>query len=156
MTFNGQNLVAWHDRSTASHVAERDKYADLGFRPLSLSIYGSPSDPRYAAVMVKRPVVIDTRSVIGKSQAEFQTVLNDMAADDFGRFTPAYRRGVRGLLPQSVAHPADAVEPVQGRVRHPQRPTATSASRRSIRQWKPTSRRVETSMARSRFVLRPR
>jgi hypothetical protein len=52
MTLNAQNLVAWHDRTTANHVAERDKFADMGFRPLSLSIYGSPSDPRYAAVMV--------------------------------------------------------------------------------------------------------
>ena len=86
MTFNAQNLVAWHDRTTASHVAERDKYAAEGFRPLSLSIYGTASDPRYAAVMVKRPVVIATKSVIGKSQAEFQTVFNEMAADSFGPF----------------------------------------------------------------------
>lgn len=86
MTFNAQNLVAWHDRNTAGHVAERDKYADQGFRPLSLSIYGSPSDPRYAAVMVKRPVVIATKSVIGKTQAQFQTVFDQMAADGFGPF----------------------------------------------------------------------
>jgi len=86
MTLNAQNLVAWHDRNTASHVAERDKFADKGFRPLSLSIYGGTSDPLYAAVMVKRPVVIATKSVIGKSQAEYQDVFNQMADDGFGPF----------------------------------------------------------------------
>lgn len=61
MTLTAQNLVAWHDRDTANHVAERDKFAEKGFRPLSLSIYGSPSNPLYAAVMVKRPQVIATK-----------------------------------------------------------------------------------------------
>ena len=86
MTLTAQNLVAWHDRDTANHVAERDKFAEKGFRPLSLSIYGSPNDPRYAAVMVKRPQVIATRSVIGKTQSEYQKVFEDMAADGFGPF----------------------------------------------------------------------
>jgi hypothetical protein len=45
VTLNAQNLVAWHDRSTADHVAQRDKFAALGFRPLSLSVYGNPDDP---------------------------------------------------------------------------------------------------------------
>ena len=86
MTLTAQNLVAWHDRDTANHVAERDKWADKGFRPLSLSIYGSTSDPRFAAVMVKRPTVIATKSVINKTQSEFQTVFDQMAADGFGPF----------------------------------------------------------------------
>jgi len=86
VTLNAQNLVAWHERNTASHVAERDKFADKGFRPLSLSIYGGTSDPLYAAVMVKRPVVIATKSVVGKSQAEYQDVFNQMADDGFGPF----------------------------------------------------------------------
>ncbi len=86
MTLNAHNLAAWHDRTTASHVAERDKYADLGYRPLSLSIYGTTSNPLYAAVMVKRPTVIGTRSVINKTQAEYQTAFNEMAADGYGPF----------------------------------------------------------------------
>jgi len=86
MTLNAQNLVAWHDRTTADHVAQRDKFADLGFRPLSLSIYGSPSDPRYAAVMVKRPTVIATHSFVGMSQASYQKTFDDMAKQGFGPF----------------------------------------------------------------------
>jgi CubicO group peptidase (beta-lactamase class C family) len=86
MTFTPQNIVAWHDRNTANHVAERDKFAAKGFRPLSLSIYGTTSDPLYAAVMVKRPTVIATRSVIGKSETEYVTVFNDMSADGYGPF----------------------------------------------------------------------
>src|SRR5262245_24473504 len=86
MTLNAQNLVAWHDSTTADHVAQRDKFAALGFRPLSLSIYGSPSDPRYTAVMVKRPVVIATHSFIGLSQSGYQKAFDDMAAQGFGPF----------------------------------------------------------------------
>ena len=86
MTLTAQNLVAWHDRDTASHVAERDKFAEKGFRPLSLSIYGSPNDPRFAAVMVKRPQVIATRSFINMSHSEFQKVFDDQAKEGFGPF----------------------------------------------------------------------
>lgn len=86
MTLTAQNLVAWHDRDTANHVAERDKFAEKGFRPLSLSIYGTPNDPRFAAVMVKRDQVIATRSVINKTQSEYQKVFEDMAEEGFGPF----------------------------------------------------------------------
>jgi Polyglycine hydrolase-like, structural repeat len=86
VTLNAQNLVAWHDCTTTDHVAKRDKFAALGFRPLSLSVYGSPSDPRYAAVMVKRPVVIATHSFIGLSQAGYQDAFDNMAKQGFGPF----------------------------------------------------------------------
>lgn len=86
MTLNAQNLVAWHDRNTANHIAERDKFADKGFRPLSLSVYGNPSDPLYAAVMVKRPTVIATKSFVGMSQAGYQKVFEDMVKEGFGPF----------------------------------------------------------------------
>lgn len=86
MTLTAQNLVAWHDRDTANHVAERDKFADKGFRPLSLSIYGTPNDPRFAAVMVKRPQIIATRSFINLSHSEYQKVFEDQAKEGFGPF----------------------------------------------------------------------
>jgi CubicO group peptidase (beta-lactamase class C family) len=86
MTFNAQNLVAWHDLDTASHKAKRDKFADLGFRTISLSIYGSILNPRYAAVMVKRPILIATKSITGRSQSEYQSFFEDMAASGFGPF----------------------------------------------------------------------
>jgi CubicO group peptidase (beta-lactamase class C family) len=86
MTLNAHNLVAWHDHATADHVAQRDKFAQLGFRPLSLSVYGSPGDPRYAAVMVKRSAVIATHSFVGLSQTDYQKTFDDMAKQGFGPF----------------------------------------------------------------------
>jgi hypothetical protein len=43
MTLNAQDLCAWHDRATGDDVAQRDKFAELGFRPLSLPRAGSPA-----------------------------------------------------------------------------------------------------------------
>ena len=86
MTLTAQNLVAWHDASSAQHAGKRDHFADLGFRPLSLSLYGTPQSPLYAAVMVKRPTVIATRSFIDRTQAQFQDVFDQMADEGFGPF----------------------------------------------------------------------
>ena len=86
MPLTAQNLVAWHDRTAAQHVKLRDERAKNGFRPLSLSVYGTPQDPRYAAVMVKRPTVVATKSFLGLSQAGFQKTFEDMAKQGFGPF----------------------------------------------------------------------
>ncbi|MEZ5287758.1 MAG: serine hydrolase [Vicinamibacterales bacterium] len=86
MKLTASNLVAWHDHTGAQHAARRDAYAKKGFRPLSISIYGTPANPLYAAVMVKRDTVIATKSVIGQSQAQFQTVFNEMAGNGYGPF----------------------------------------------------------------------
>ena len=55
------NFVAWHDRTTANHKEMLDKHAAEGYRTVSLCVYGDRNDPRYAAVVVKRPVVIATK-----------------------------------------------------------------------------------------------
>src|SRR5215216_6487770 len=86
MTLTAQNLVALHDRDTANYVQERDKFADKGFRTLSLSIYGTPNDPRFAAVMVKRDQIIATHSFINMTQSEYQKVFEDQAAEGFGPY----------------------------------------------------------------------
>ncbi|HRI15856.1 MAG TPA: serine hydrolase [Verrucomicrobiota bacterium] len=86
MPLTAQNLVAWHDATSAQHVQKRDTFADKGFRPLALALYGTPSSPRYAAVMVKRPTVIATRSFIDLSQAGYQEVFEKMADEGFGPF----------------------------------------------------------------------
>ncbi len=86
MTLSASNLVAWHDHNSAQHSAKRDDFAEKGFRPLSISIYGTTAKPLYAAVMVKRSNVIATKSFIDKTQAEFQTVFDDMASQGFGPF----------------------------------------------------------------------
>lgn len=86
MTLTSNNLVAWHDATSAQHVAKRDSYAAKGFRPLSISVYGTPSSPRYAAVMVKRPQVIATHSFIDQSFDEFQKTFDAQAKNGFGPF----------------------------------------------------------------------
>jgi CubicO group peptidase (beta-lactamase class C family) len=86
MTLTASNLVAWHDQTSSEHVEKRDDFAKKGFRPLSISVYGTPASPRYAAVMVKRPKLIATKSVIDKTQAQYQQVFDDMAANGYGPF----------------------------------------------------------------------
>jgi CubicO group peptidase (beta-lactamase class C family) len=98
MTLNAQNLVAWHDCTTAEHVARRDKSADKGFRPLSISIYGSTSDPRFAAVMVKRQVDVAVKSVVARTQGQFQSDFEEMAEHGFGPFLIAATGPRNGAL----------------------------------------------------------
>jgi len=45
---------AYHGVTGAQHQANFDRLASTGFRIISLSVYGDPSDPRYAAVWVLR------------------------------------------------------------------------------------------------------
>jgi hypothetical protein len=79
MTLRDQNTVAWHERNTAEHKALVDKWAELGFRTLSLSIYGDPGDPRYAAVMVKRAAVHTESQVFPRTQGAIQQDFDDNA-----------------------------------------------------------------------------
>jgi Bacterial tandem repeat domain 1 len=79
MALTPQNVVAWHDRNTAQHQALLGEWAGKGFRTLSLTIYGTPQDPRYAAVIVKRPVVIATKQYGPLNQAGIQQAFDGMA-----------------------------------------------------------------------------
>src|SRR5262245_60116743 len=79
MTLTSQNTVAWHDQNTAQHKALVDKWAALGFRTLSLSIYGDPGNPSYAAVMVKRPAVHAESQVFPRTQGQMQKDFDDNA-----------------------------------------------------------------------------
>jgi CubicO group peptidase (beta-lactamase class C family) len=81
-----QNVVAWHGRTPAEHKALLDKWAALGFRGLSLSLYGDPQNPLYAAVMIKRVNVIAAREFGPVSQAGIQQVFNDMAKTGYGPY----------------------------------------------------------------------
>lgn len=96
MTLDASNLVAWHDRTTAQHCALRDQWAGKGFRPLALTLYGTPAAPRYAAVMVKRPAVIATRSFVDQDFNGFQKTFEDQTKDGFGPFMIA-ATGPRGM-----------------------------------------------------------
>lgn len=46
--------AAYHDATSATHQTNVNNLGAAGYRIISLSVYGSASDPRYAAVWVKR------------------------------------------------------------------------------------------------------
>ena len=77
-------FIAWHDQDFASHKQKVDANAALGYRTSSVSIYGDLSDLRYAAVMVKRSVVIAEQQFIGYSAGDFQAAFEDMSKQGYG------------------------------------------------------------------------
>jgi CubicO group peptidase (beta-lactamase class C family) len=78
------NFKAWHDQTAVQHTEKAEKFFKQGFRTVSLCVYGEPNDPRYAAVMVKRPNPADEKSFIALSIAEMQKKTNDLAKQGFG------------------------------------------------------------------------
>ncbi|HQR35754.1 MAG TPA: serine hydrolase [Blastocatellia bacterium] len=80
------NFAAWHDRTSANHKEMLDKFAAQGFRTVSLCVYGDRNDPRYAAVMIKRPTIIATKQFFNLSLTEWQAKFNEMAAQGFGPY----------------------------------------------------------------------
>ncbi len=66
------NTVAWHGAGIADHKALVDKWAALGFRTLSLSIYDDPAHPLFAAVMIKRAAVHAEHQVFPRTLAQLQ------------------------------------------------------------------------------------
>ncbi|WP_020160065.1 serine hydrolase [Methylobacter marinus] len=49
------NIETYHNVTAMTHQARVDELGPQGFRPISLSVSGPPSDARYAAVWVQRP-----------------------------------------------------------------------------------------------------
>jgi CubicO group peptidase (beta-lactamase class C family) len=86
LTLTSQNTVAWHNRNTAEHTSLLNKWGDKKFRTLSLSIYGELQDPLYAAVMVKRPTVIEGKQFGPLSQAGMQETFDDMEKEGWGPY----------------------------------------------------------------------
>ena len=66
------NTVAWHGAGIADHKGLVDKWAALGFRTLSLSIYDDPAHPLFAAVMVKRATIHAEHQVFPRTLAQLQ------------------------------------------------------------------------------------
>ena len=78
------DITAWHGKSFNEHVALRDAAAKLGYRFLSLSIYGQTSSPVYAAVMIKRPVVVAQRDWPLLTADQFQQTFEAQAKEGYG------------------------------------------------------------------------
>ena len=75
MTLTPQNVVAWHDKTPDQHKVLVDKWSAKNFRPLSLSLYGATLLPLFAAVMVKRAVVIQSKQFGPLGQAGMQKAI---------------------------------------------------------------------------------
>jgi CubicO group peptidase (beta-lactamase class C family) len=78
------DIVAWHGRNLAQHTGLRDDAAKKGYRFLSLSVYGSAASPFYAAVMIKRPVIVAQRDWPVLTADQFQETFDDQAKKGYG------------------------------------------------------------------------
>ena len=86
MTLTSQNVVAWHDRNVDEHNSLVDEWAKKSFRTLSLTIYGSTQEPIYAAVMVKRLVVVASKQFGPLNQADMQETFDEMVDQGWGPY----------------------------------------------------------------------
>jgi CubicO group peptidase (beta-lactamase class C family) len=80
------NTVAWHGAGTGDHKALVDKWAKLGFRTLSLSIYDEPAHPLFAAVMIKRAAVHAEAQVFPRTLAQLQAEVATQQAAGRGMY----------------------------------------------------------------------
>ncbi len=75
-------IEAYHGVTAAVHQSNFNRLFPQGYRIISLSVYGDPGDPRYAAVWVQRqgpPWV----AVHGVNSADYQAFFNKWTADGF-------------------------------------------------------------------------
>ena len=77
-------FTAWHGKTFDEHVKLRDNAAKTGYRFLSLSLHGTPSSPRYTAVMIKRSEIVAQRDWPLLSADEFRATFDQQAEKGFG------------------------------------------------------------------------
>lgn len=75
-------FVAYHDRSHADHQQQFNTWYNLGYRMISLSVYGVPPQPLYAAVWVKRDGP-PWAAIHGATAAQYQAFFDAWAAKGF-------------------------------------------------------------------------
>ncbi len=78
------DFIAWHGKGLSEHEALRDEWAERGYRFVSLSIYGAVGTPVYAAVMIRRAVVVAQRDWPLLTGAQWQQKFDEEAARGFG------------------------------------------------------------------------
>ena len=79
-------IIAWHDRDQAGHNQQTIAAAAQGYRTLSLCVYGSRTNPRYAAVMIKRPVVQAELQFAGLTLAQLQAKHKELSLKGMGPY----------------------------------------------------------------------
>ncbi len=79
------DFYAWHDRTATNHKQMLDQYRAQGYSTtISLSVYGEVSAPRYASVVVRRPLALEERQFTGMTTAGFQQKFDEQAAQGWG------------------------------------------------------------------------
>ena len=73
------DVNAWHDRTAANHRNEYARAARSGLGLVSLSVYGDPRDPRFAAVLMPLPQGVAEEQVIGVSARDWPQRVAEMA-----------------------------------------------------------------------------
>lgn len=77
------DFIQYHDASLDQHRQIINTRLPEGYRVLSLSIYGDPSDPAYAGVLVRRPILIAQRWVDNLDKPSFKKVVADLGLEGF-------------------------------------------------------------------------
>ena len=107
------NTVAWHGAGIADHQALVDKWAALGFRTLSLSIYDDAAHPLFAAVMIKRAAIHAEHQVFPRTLAQLQADVQANQAIGRGLYLVAatgseghatYAASFKPMSPMPVVH----------------------------------------------------
>jgi len=78
------SFLAWHGKTGSEHAKLRADALARGYCCLSLSIYGPPAAPLYAAVMIKRPMPVAQREYPLLKAAELARTLENEAKQGFG------------------------------------------------------------------------
>jgi hypothetical protein len=82
--------LAYHDRTSADHQAHFDNLFPKGWRMISLSVYGSRGDERYAAIWVKRagPDWSAVHGIVGAGYRPTCRGIHSINVDSAANFTP--------------------------------------------------------------------
>jgi CubicO group peptidase (beta-lactamase class C family) len=100
---------AWHGKTLAEHEALRNQWMPLGYRFVTLSIYGAVSAPVYAAVMVKQAVPVTQREFPVMTATEWQQTFDAQAQQGYGPIILAATGTAADLRFAAVFEPQAAI-----------------------------------------------
>ncbi len=102
------NFVGWHGETLASHQSLTTQYQKQGYGFLSLSVYGTPASPVYAAVMIQ-PSPASQHVYDSVASAAWQTTFNNEAAMGYGPAIIAATGPASGPLYAAVFEPQNPI-----------------------------------------------
>jgi len=77
-------VLVWQSKTASEHARLREDAFGNGYRTISLSIYGPPTAPLFATVMIKRPMLVDQRELALLTAAQLAKELEQQADEGFG------------------------------------------------------------------------